>query len=1442
MHKNFSLKLSAVLLWILLSATICSTSGFLCDECECTVFNSKGHISMNCAGRNFTEVPEFLRSSNYTNVTQLFLDNNNISRLPTRGFEGLPNLRVLHLSHNGLSHIDNHSLPNLTFGLLNLGFNNLDESSFDEMAFEDMRVRGTLDMSFNRLPYPPKSLINVPTISLILHHNPMNVIKTNAFKGYSDEIATIDLSDCNLTYIQPYAFDKNHFGLLDSLYLDNNNFVELNSSFFQGAYIQTKLSLQNCGIQVMRNKTFTALVHVDLLYLNYNNFTRPIHRNPFKFFSVGVLEMKQSNIQWITKGFFRVRVDSRLDLSGNNISILQAESFKGLEGVRVLVLSGCNIAEMRGQPFSVLPDLQRLYLDHNLLTNDNLQFLNGSSKKMYLLDITQNRFQLLPNLSSLTNLHDLYASNNDIRSIGRDAFLDTRLENIQLSGNHDLADIHEDALAHLMDLTAIDVSFSSLRRLPSLSNLQNLIDINAVESNLQELPADLCTYSTKLEQLLVDRNEISSIPDLQNCSNLYIVFLDFNRITSVGERTFQGLEHLITIQLQHNRITEIHPNAFSDLSNLYSLHLAHNSISSLPPSFFDGLTNIGTLDLQDNLLTSLPKDIFKDQIYLQRLYINDNRINSVGNPIFPPNVTWLQELNISNNTGLSSFPLPESGFPFLHTLAMSNLPKLYDVPTLSQIPRIQFINVTYAYHCCLFKRHIPEELLVSIKLNTKTVTMTHTPTNNTDFTVNEETDEILFEVHRPTSEPLTLPPHIIDGHLFPDRQDPYNPSDHNIPSEELEEVLRSFLDQTNVSIRIGPNEQIDFVDDDGNVVGNANEETLKLVTRALQQFNINVEIVCYPLPNPLMPCENLLDPTVLRVLVWLLWFPAILGNLAVIFVTLASGEKVDVPNFMICNLAVADFLLGVYLAFLGIVDIRTYGDSSYYKSALYWLKGPGCRTAGFIAIFSSELSVFMLVVVTLERLHTIVYSFRHGARVKMRQAILFVAAGWIFAATMAMTPLLDINSYAEVPICLPFRTEFVRDRIYVGILLSINVVAFLAIFFSYLHILVVFCKSPAADRKVQERLLTSFKMGVLVITNLICWLPLTVVGLAAVAEVYIIDFRTAKYFIILVFPINACLNPFLYAIFTKHFWQKCRSLCKRTDKTIQSVTPSTRLSFRRNSVVSCSDTCSVNRNQSPQDIDHEMLKKRQSRRSFSLQLDPNILPPQPVMPVVPYLGRRNSSPAVFGLDSGGRASMGIRLPLDQSLDEEQQTRTPPGELQRTRSNCLSIVHEESSLFGSDDEEDIVYSTNTTGRGVTTLCDLHRSSSDPELNLQRRSIRDLMCRNDMVGDTEMELVDTLSNCSSESEDFEDARTSPCVDTDHNYYTSSHHHISFIHTLPIDSNHSDSNHSDSNHSDLIIHRLSSSTTDSVSVIPKGSSIIKINPHATKLSGKCQEETFV
>ena len=48
----------------------------------------------------------------------------------------------------------------------NLGFNNLDESSFDEMAFEDMNVYGTLDMSFNRLPHPPKSLMNVPIINL----------------------------------------------------------------------------------------------------------------------------------------------------------------------------------------------------------------------------------------------------------------------------------------------------------------------------------------------------------------------------------------------------------------------------------------------------------------------------------------------------------------------------------------------------------------------------------------------------------------------------------------------------------------------------------------------------------------------------------------------------------------------------------------------------------------------------------------------------------------------------------------------------------------------------------------------------------------------------------------------------------------------------------------------------------------------------------------------------------------------------------------------------------------------------------------------------------------------------------------------------------------------------------------------------------------------------
>ena len=1095
-----------------------------------------------------------------------------------------------------------------------------------------------------------------------------------------------------------------------------------------------------------------------------------------------------------------------------------------MSSVRKILLSNCNIKEIQQQPFADLNELEELYLDQNKLDDNSLNFL-GTLERLHTLDISQNNFHTLPNLTGLTSLYDLYASYNEFDIVKSGTFNNTDIHNLHMSGNYFLHEIADDAFLPLTGLEVLDVSWSALKKLPRISHMSNLADLNIVHSEFEELPADLCEHSPKLIQLTAENNQLKGIPDLQNCSSLSIAFFDFNKIKKIGKNTFSGLKNLLSVFVHHNEIEEVHPDAFQGLTRMSHLHLAYNQITTIHSRLLDGLTNLDYLELQYNNISSLPNGVFKDLVHLQILYINDNRISSVAEKIFPSNMTWLQKLNISNNPQMSRFPLPTSGLPFLHTFAMKNLPRMLSVPSISEIPRIQFVYMTYAYHCCIYRDHLPDELLITPKKVKKTEdprsesvpTDSSAVGNGTHVSLTEEheSDETILIITRPSSEPLTLPPHVIESHLFPASQDPYNPKDHDITQQEIDDILKEFAAENNFSIRVRPNNQLDIVGFDGEdvkVFGGIKEDSVKRLFSRWLVYNNNSQVYCDPAPNAFMPCESLLDPDPVRVLVWIVWFPAILGNIAVIFVTLASTEKVDVPSFILCNLALADFMLGVFLSFLGVVDVRTFGDGSFYKSALHWQKGPGCQTAGFIGVFSNELSVYLMVILTLERLHTIVYSFnQQGSRMKMRHAVVLVGIGWIFAAIAAALPLFNINSYQEVAICLPFRTEYLSDKIYIGVLLSLSVAAFSIVLFSYVHILVVYCKSPACEKRFQERVMTSVKMGVLVVTNSISWLPLAVLGLAALADVYLINLTVAKYFIVLIFPLNACLNPFLYTISKKTFWERCQSICRKSDQRFQDVTSSR----RRNSLASASSI-------SGNDIDFELLQKRQSRRSFSLQMETSSIAAtsssQSTSPL-PRMGRRNSSPAIFGIENGVTPRRGgTRNPSEPTLMEpEIRFPRPPNEFGRTASNCLSIVQEETSVCGSDNEEDYCKSNPISPlRFSAEYRALQKTNSGMNaVSVERHDVSEYVRRriHRPLHDASTE-EDRMSDASSCSE-YDDARSSPlppCI----------------LHSLQQYHNTLDCGESSSDD----MNRYSSSTTGSYSVVSKSThqNMITriINPH--------------
>ncbi|XP_074434990.1 follicle-stimulating hormone receptor isoform X1 [Larus michahellis] len=292
-----------------------------------------------------------------------------------------------------------------------------------------------------------------------------------------------------------------------------------------------------------------------------------------------------------------------------------------------------------------------------------------------------------------------------------------------------------------------------------------------------------------------------------------------------------------------------------------------------------------------------------------------------------------------------------------------------------------------------------------------------------------------------------------------------------------------------------------------------------------------VNVACSPKPDAFNPCEDIMGYTILRVLIWFINILAITGNIVVLIILISSQYKLTVPRFLMCNLAFADLCIGIYLLFIASVDIQT--KSQYYNYAIDWQTGAGCNAAGFFTVFASELSVYTLTVITLERWHTITYAMQLDRKVRFRHAVIIMVFGWMFAFTVALLPIFGVSSYMKVSICLPMDIETPFSQAYVIFLLVLNVLAFVIICACYVCIYFTVRNpnviSSNSDTKIAKR------MAILIFTDFLCMAPISFFAISASLRVPLITVSKSKILLVLFYPINSCANPFLYAIFTKTF-------------------------------------------------------------------------------------------------------------------------------------------------------------------------------------------------------------------------------------------------------------------------------------------------------------------
>ncbi|XP_077191026.1 follicle-stimulating hormone receptor isoform X2 [Paroedura picta] len=297
------------------------------------------------------------------------------------------------------------------------------------------------------------------------------------------------------------------------------------------------------------------------------------------------------------------------------------------------------------------------------------------------------------------------------------------------------------------------------------------------------------------------------------------------------------------------------------------------------------------------------------------------------------------------------------------------------------------------------------------------------------------------------------------------------------------------------------------------------------------QCEKEVRVTCFPEPDAFNPCEDIMGYNILRVLIWFINILAIMGNLVVFIILITSQYKLTVPRFLMCNLAFADLCTGIYLLLIALKDVQT--RSQYYNYAIDWQTGAGCNAAGFFTVFASELSVYTLTVITLERWHTITYAMELDRKVRFRHAVAIMLVGWVFAFTVAILPIFQVSSYMKVSICLPMDIETPLAQSYIMFLLILNILAFIIICTCYISIYFTVRNpnvfSSNSDTKIAKR------MAILIFTDFLCMAPISFFAISASLKVPLITVSNSKILLVLFYPINSCANPFLYAIFTKTF-------------------------------------------------------------------------------------------------------------------------------------------------------------------------------------------------------------------------------------------------------------------------------------------------------------------
>ncbi|GAB1600118.1 toll-like receptor 4 [Argonauta hians] len=312
-------------------------------------------------------------------------------------------------------------------------------------------------------------------------------------------------------------------------------------------------------------------------------------------------------------------------------------NFEKLNGTFALYLIGTNLQTLEENMFNGIK-LESLSISKNPLTMINKNAFNGQEDSLKRLTLSTTNTSVQVDFTVLQSLHNLetleikkFKMNENLNNFTSNNL--SKLKNLSLIENK-IHNISENVFQSLGNLTKLVIKQNEMEKLldPQIFVHLNSIEFLDLSNNaIREISKRaLENNESKLKFFNISHNKITEdhLKHFKNLSELEILILDNNQITSLGGNIFQNMNQLKTLSVKYNQLTKLHKTHLSGLNNLEKLVL-NNNLLLIESSAMEALPHLETLYLENQQLNeTMSMDWLENTNgWIKKLYLKGNRLN-----------------------------------------------------------------------------------------------------------------------------------------------------------------------------------------------------------------------------------------------------------------------------------------------------------------------------------------------------------------------------------------------------------------------------------------------------------------------------------------------------------------------------------------------------------------------------------------------------------------------------------------------------------------------------------------------------------------------------------------------------------------------------------------------------------------------------------------------